>query len=243
MTISSTTITYVAPVEERRARWGPICGVIFVVLVVVSTFIYSAPSTGESPQYLLNWYSQHSHKRAVNISTVIGDVGVVFGLFWFGYLRDRFSRSDVGVRLAPVFMAGVVLFAGGGLVFSGAQFALGDNPKKMDPATAQTLNFLSTDIVEVRYGSYAARLSSEYRIPLYHGTRSVYGVDFFSSAGLYGLANAEDFTRHARGYTGFATVPIDLTFNLGLKIDTSAGGFTLGLSNFLGFIPVRGKTQ
>jgi MFS family permease len=138
--------TYLAPVAEHRARWGPICGVVFVVLLVVSSFIYSAPSTGKSPQYLLNWYSQSSHKRDVSLSTVIADVGVVFGLFWFGYLRDRFSRSDSGARLAPIFLAGVVLFAGGGLVFSGAQFALGDNPKKMDPATAQTLNFLATDI-------------------------------------------------------------------------------------------------
>jgi hypothetical protein len=138
--------TYTAPVGEHRARWGPICGVVFVVLLVVSSFIYSAPSTGKSPQYLLNWYSQSSHRRDVSLSTVIADVGVVFGLFWFGYLRERFSRSDVGARLAPIFLAGVVLFAGGGLVFSGAQFALGDNPKKMDPATAQTLNFLATDI-------------------------------------------------------------------------------------------------
>jgi hypothetical protein len=47
----------------------------------------------------------------------------------------------------------------------------------------------------------------------------------------------------ARGYSGFATVPIDLTFNLGLRIDTSAGGFMIGFSNLLGFIPVRGGTQ
>jgi MFS family permease len=131
---------------EYRARWGPVCGVLFVVLMVVSSFIFSTPSTSKSPQYLLNWYSQTSHRRQVNISTVIADVAVVLGLFWFGYLKDRFSRSDLGARFSSIFLGGVVLFASGGLVFSGAQFALGDDPKKMEPATAQTLNFLASDI-------------------------------------------------------------------------------------------------
>ncbi|HEY6460423.1 MAG TPA: BamA/TamA family outer membrane protein, partial [Polyangiaceae bacterium] len=81
-------------------------------------------------------------------------------------------------------------------------------------------NFLGTDIVENRYGTYAAKLDAEYRVPIYRGTRSIYGVDLFGSFGLYGLANEQDFTDHARGYTGFATWPIDLTFNAGLRMDT-----------------------
>jgi len=100
-------------------------------------------------------------------------------------------------------------------------------------------NFLGTDIVEVRYGDYAAKIGAEYRVPLYRGRRTVYGVDFFTAAGIYGVAGAQDLTSHPRGYSGFATVPIDLTFNFGLRIETSAGGFVLGASNFLGFIPVR----
>jgi outer membrane protein insertion porin family len=102
-------------------------------------------------------------------------------------------------------------------------------------------NFLGTDIVEVRYGQYAAKANLEYRIPLYRGTRSVYGVDVFTSAGIFAIADARDLSQHARGYTGFATIPIDFTFNLGLKIDTQAGAFTLGLSNLLGFVPIRGN--
>jgi outer membrane protein insertion porin family len=101
-------------------------------------------------------------------------------------------------------------------------------------------NFFNTDIVEIRYGDYAAKLQTEYRIPLYRGRRSIYGVDFFTAAGIYGVANYRDFVDHARGYTGFNTVPIDLTFNLGLRIDTQAGGFLFALSNLIGFLPVRG---
>jgi outer membrane protein assembly factor BamA len=104
-------------------------------------------------------------------------------------------------------------------------------------------NFLSTDIVEVRYGNYAAKLNLEYRVPLYRGRRSIYGVDVFASGGVYGVANEQDFTNHARGYTGLTVIPIDLTFNFGLRIETSAGGFVFGVSNFLGFIPQHGGTQ
>jgi outer membrane protein insertion porin family len=102
-------------------------------------------------------------------------------------------------------------------------------------------NFFDTAIAEVRYGDYAARVNAEYRVPVYRGRKSIYGVDFFSSVGLYGVANARDIHRHARGYSGFATVPVDLTFNLGLRADTAAGGFSIGIANFIGFIPIRSE--
>ena len=104
-------------------------------------------------------------------------------------------------------------------------------------------NYLNTDIVEIRYGNYAAKLDAEYRVPLYRGTRSIYGVDLFGSFGVFGLANEQDFVDRARGYQGFGSVPIGLTFNAGLRLDTQAGGFVLGLSNLVGLIPVRGVTQ
>jgi len=102
-------------------------------------------------------------------------------------------------------------------------------------------NFFKTSIAEVRYGDYAARLNFEYRIPFYRGRKTVYGVDFFTSAGVYAVANAQDITKPARGYEGFGKVPIDLTFNLGLRAYTAAGGFSIGLANFIGFIPIRSE--
>jgi outer membrane protein assembly factor BamA len=98
-------------------------------------------------------------------------------------------------------------------------------------------NFLDTDVVQIRYGNYAAKLDAEYRIPLYRGTRSIYGIDLFGSFGLYGIANQADITDPAPGYHGFRTVPIDLTFNGGLRVDTQAGGFVFGIANLIGLIP------
>jgi outer membrane protein insertion porin family len=104
-------------------------------------------------------------------------------------------------------------------------------------------NYLGTDIVEIRYGNYAAKLDAEYRIPVYRSRRSIYGVDFFGSVGVYGVANEQDFVDPARGYLGFSTVPIDLTFNAGLRIDTQAGGFVIGIANLVGLAPVHGPEQ
>jgi len=102
-------------------------------------------------------------------------------------------------------------------------------------------NFLGTDIVEVRYGKYAFKVAGEYRVPLFRGHRSIYGIDFFASMGIYGVAGTRDITSPPVGYSGLAQFPVDLTGNFGFRMDTSAGGFVFAFSNVLGFIPVRGK--
>ena len=116
---------------------------------------------------------------------------------------------------------------------------LPDRVLDLAPDRRQPPNFLDTDIVEVRYGSYAAKLEGEYRVPIYSGKRSVYGIDLFGSFGLYGIASQRDITDPPSGYRGFRRVPLDLTYNLGLRFDTSLGGATLAFSNLLGLIPAR----
>jgi len=102
-------------------------------------------------------------------------------------------------------------------------------------------NFLGTDIVEVRYGKYAFKVAGEYRVPLFRGRRSIYGIDFFASVGIYGVAGTRDITSPPVGYSGLSQIPVDLTGNFGFRMDTSAGGFVFAFSNVLGFVPVHGK--
>jgi len=117
---------------------------------------------------------------------------------------------------------------------------LPDRVLELAPDRRQPPNFLNTDIIEVRYGDFAARLEGEYRIPLYTGHGSVYGVDLFTAAGLYAVATRRELTDAPKGYHGFEKVPVDFTYNLGLRIDTNLGGVTLAFSNLLGLIPARG---
>lgn len=116
---------------------------------------------------------------------------------------------------------------------------LPDRLLDLAPDRRQPPNFLNTDIVEVRYGDVAAKLEAEYRIPLYVGRESVYGVDFFGSFGVYTVATRREFTNPASGYHGFRRVPIDLTGNFGLRIDTKLGGITLAFSNLIGLVAPR----
>jgi hypothetical protein len=84
------------------------------------------------------------------------------------------------------------------------------------------------------------RRQREYRIPLYRGHHTVFGIDFFGSGGIYSVASDRDFTHPPRA-TRVCAFPLDLTFNLGFRMDTSAGGFVFAFSNVLGFLPVRGQ--
>ncbi len=102
-------------------------------------------------------------------------------------------------------------------------------------------NFLHTSIAEMRYEDYAARILGEYRIPLHRSHRSVYGVDLFASAGVFSLLSRRDVITPARGYAGVARLPVDLTFNLGVRVSTKAGGFVLAVANPIGFFPIRSE--
>jgi outer membrane protein assembly factor BamA len=104
-------------------------------------------------------------------------------------------------------------------------------------------NFFGTTVGEIRYGDYAAKVDAEYRIPLYRGTRAVYGIDFFARAGVFLIAGQRDITNPPPGYSGAQLLPIDFTANFGLQMDTSAGGFTFAFANLLGFIPYLGQAK
>jgi outer membrane protein insertion porin family len=115
-----------------------------------------------------------------------------------------------------------------------ASRALGLNFDRRPPP-----NFLGTAIEEVRRGHFAAKVGGEYRVGLYRGTRSVYGIDFFVSAGIFSLASRHDIRNPPANYSGAASIPVDITGNLGFRMDTAGGGLTFAFSNILGFIPDR----
>jgi outer membrane protein assembly factor BamA len=114
---------------------------------------------------------------------------------------------------------------------------LPDRVLDLTPDRRQPPNFLGTDIKEIRYGEFAAKIDVEYRVPVFTGTRAIYGVDLFVSTGLWGVAGRRDVTDPPTGYTGLQRLPVDLTYNLGIRLDTAVGGATIAFSNLLGLIP------
>ncbi|HLK45934.1 MAG TPA: BamA/TamA family outer membrane protein, partial [Acidimicrobiales bacterium] len=114
---------------------------------------------------------------------------------------------------------------------------LPDRVLDLTPDRRQPPNLLGTDIKEVRFGDFAAKIDLEYRVPIFTGQRSVYGIDAFLSTGLWGVAARRDITDPPSGYSGAARIPVDLTYNVGIRLDTALGGATIAFSNLLGLIP------
>ncbi len=108
------------------------------------------------------------------------------------------------------------------------------------PDRRKAPNFFGTAIGLVRYGTLAAKADVEYRIPIYKGHDSILGVDLFASTGLYAVATRDDLEAPAPDFEGAAALPVDLTYNIGLRVDTAVGGATIAFSNLLGLIPARG---
>jgi len=97
-------------------------------------------------------------------------------------------------------------------------------------------NLLGTAVSEQRIGQVAGRFDLEYAIPLLRQRRGqVRAIDAYAGVGVYALARREDLRVAIAGFDGASRFPADLTFDLGLRIDTEVGFLQLGLSTALGF--------
>jgi outer membrane protein assembly factor BamA len=106
----------------------------------------------------------------------------------------------------------------------------------------RTHNLLKTAIRDSDKEEIAARVAFEYQLPLHRGGGDVRGVDVYLGAGLFMLAD-KDQLRTGTGYDGLSRLPVDLTFDLGLRADTVLGLFKFGFSSLIGFLPDLGQDQ
>jgi outer membrane protein insertion porin family len=98
-------------------------------------------------------------------------------------------------------------------------------------STLSSRNLLGTSIAHHRYDEFAGRVLVEYAIPIWRRRGFVYGGDAFAAVGVLGLASAGDFI--PPGQSGLRALPIDLTGDLGLRLDTHIGIFTISFANAL----------
>jgi outer membrane protein insertion porin family len=99
-------------------------------------------------------------------------------------------------------------------------------------------NLFDTSIAEMRSEDFGARLDVEYGLTFYRGEGFLRALEAYLNVGVYMLADTRDLTLAIPGYEGFSQLPIDLTFDIGIRLDTSIGAFQIGFSSLLGFIPV-----
>jgi outer membrane protein insertion porin family len=98
-------------------------------------------------------------------------------------------------------------------------------------STQPSPNLLGANIAHHRYDNYAGRLLIEYAVPIWRHRGLVYGGDAFVAAGLLGMASDGDFS--APGPFSLRSLPLDLTGDLGLRLDTYVGVFTISIANAL----------
>lgn len=88
-----------------------------------------------------------------------------------------------------------------------------------------------TAIAQMRQEELAGRIDAEYVWPLVRGRRKfVKGADAYFLFGLYGLADQKDLRLAIPGYDGIARLPIDLTLDAGVRLDTQIGVFQIGVA-------------
>jgi outer membrane protein insertion porin family len=102
-------------------------------------------------------------------------------------------------------------------------------------------NLLETSIAEMRYENLAANIGVEYSLPFYRGHGFFYGVNGFVGVGVFALASQQDLRTDPKGYEGYKVVPMDLTVDLGVKVDTEIGLFIFSLANLFRLIPSVGE--
>lgn len=102
-------------------------------------------------------------------------------------------------------------------------------------STLPSRNVFGTPINGRRYEDIALRCSGQYSIPWFRGGRFAYAGDFFIDAGLIFLAAKEDFRLRDRAL--LKSVPLDLTVDAGVRLDTRIGVFLFSVGNGLGRIP------
>jgi len=98
-------------------------------------------------------------------------------------------------------------------------------------STLPSPNILDTPIAGHRYDDYAGSLLVEYAIPIWRRRSFVYGGDAFLAFGVFGMGSRGDFL--APGPFSIHSVPIDLTGDVGIRLDTYIGIFTISIANAL----------
>jgi outer membrane protein insertion porin family len=113
-----------------------------------------------------------------------------------------------------------------------------DRQLEIAPSVGGALDLFSSGISRERYSDVAFRLGGEFAVPLRRDVEDgvyIYGLQAYVGAGLFGMATRQELLiRDASRPFG---IPIDITFDAGLRVDTVVGVFGLSFSNAIGIIP------
>jgi hypothetical protein len=129
----------------RGTRIAALTGVIFVVFLLPAVLVTSGSPNSNASAATVRTYIL-SHKSHYSLGALLSVLAVVFGLFFFGYLRAYFRGLPGMEWLAALFFGGAVVFGVGGALAGGLNATTGDQPGALSAASLQLLNVLSMDL-------------------------------------------------------------------------------------------------
>jgi len=135
--------------------------------------------------------------------------------------------------------------AAGGVILGDAPrfdlFYVGDLNRLLRPriaglivSTRPSPNVFGAAADEALVGELAGRAEVEYAYRLFRRSGLIFGGDVFISAGVFGLASRDQARVRDEGL--LESLPVDLTFDAGLRLDTEIGIFELSVGNAVGRI-------
>jgi len=131
--------------SDRLSRLAPLTGVVFAVLVVVGVFTGGeSPNANARPAKVISYYA--ANRSEVETSSIIFAIAFLVLVLFAGSLRSYLRRAAAAEGLAAIVLAGAVLMAAGALVSSAAEYGLAHNLSGLSPATAQTMNLISSEL-------------------------------------------------------------------------------------------------
>jgi hypothetical protein len=99
--------------RSRTDLWGPIAGIVFVVLFVVGFFLFDLPSGDDSAREITSFYNDSGDRAQLIISGYLLVLAGVFFLWFLASLRNRLLAAEgEPARLSVIaFASGVVFVA------------------------------------------------------------------------------------------------------------------------------------
>jgi hypothetical protein len=130
---------------SRWTRIAALTGVLFAVFLVPAVLLTSgAPSSNASAAKVRAYVL--TNKNHYSLAALLTALAVVFGLFFYGYLRAYFQRLPGNEWLASLFFGGAIVFGAGGALAGGVDAAMGDSPASLSAGSLQLLNTMSEDL-------------------------------------------------------------------------------------------------
>lgn len=127
------------------ARWAPLTGVAFAVLLFVGANVGgNTPDADASPQKVVAYYTSHRGREHASVFLIA--YAIVFGLFFAAALRSYLRSRSTESSLIALGVSGMTVLAASGAAVIGINLAAADVPGKISPTSEQTLNVLQNDV-------------------------------------------------------------------------------------------------